>query len=189
MLLIVLLCLGALLIAAVAIVLWGIGTYNRLVQMRNKIDYTWAQVDVVLKKRFDLVPGLVETVRGYAKHESETLEKVIQARSMLSRAGTVAEQAEANNFLTGALKSIFALAEAYPELKANEGFLRLQEELTNIENKLVYQRQFYNDTVYAFNTVIMQFPTNVIAGMFKFAPRDLFKTEQEEEREPVRFSF
>ncbi|MBP5273478.1 MAG: LemA family protein [Abditibacteriota bacterium] len=168
---------------------WVISTYNSLVQARNKTDYTWAQVDVILKKRFDLVPGLVETVRGYAAHEKETLAKVIEARSRITTAGSVSETADANNMLTGALRSLFAVAEAYPDLKANAGFISLQEELTNIENKIAYQRQFYNDSVYAFNTRIQQFPTVIVARIFGFGAKDLFNTEQAEEREPVKFSF
>src|SRR5512146_1934968 len=143
-------------ILAVIVILFliFIGIYNGLVGLRNQLENAWAQIDVQLKRRYDLIPNLVETVKGYAKHERETFEKVIQARNMAIGAKSVAERAEAENILTGALKSLFAVAEAYPDLKANQNFLRLQEELSGTESKIAYARQFYNDNVMAYNTKI-----------------------------------
>ena len=180
---------AVLLIVAVGIALWVISVYNTLIRVRNKTDLNWAQVDVVLKKRFDLVPGLVETCKGYAAHEKDTFDRIARARGLMNSAGTVAEQANANNVLTSALKTLFAVAEAYPELKANENFMHLQTELTAIEDKIVYQRQFYNDSVYAYNTMIQQFPVVLVAKAFRFTEKELFNTTDEEEREPVKFTF
>ena len=175
-------------IIAVVVVLWLMGTYNNFIQIRNKCDYAWSQIDVMLKKRFDLIPNLVETVKGYAAHEKEVFENVAKARSMMQNATGVADQAQANNMLTGTLKTLFAVAENYPELKANENFMNLQEELSDIETKISYQRQFYNDAVYAFNTAIQQFPGNILAGIFHFTPKEFFKTD-ESERENVKVKF
>src|SRR3989454_10983891 len=141
----------------VVLVLWLVGIYNGLVRARNETKNAWSQIDVQLKRRHDLIPNLVETVKGYAKHERETFERVMQARNMAMAAKGVAERVEAENVLTGALKSLFALAEAYPELKANQNFLRLQEELTSTENKVAFSRQFYNDSVMGYNTQIEGF--------------------------------
>ncbi|HVM61550.1 MAG TPA: LemA family protein [Verrucomicrobiae bacterium] len=173
----------------VIVFLWIAGTYNSLIRLRNQLENAWAQIDVQLKRRHDLIPNLVETVKGYAKHESGTLEAVIQARNMAVSAKTVGERAEAENVLTGALKSLFAVAEAYPDLKANQNFLALQEELTSTENKISFSRQFYNDTVMTFNTRLEVFPTNVIAGMFHFARHDFFEVKAEEEREAPKVQF
>jgi len=178
-----------LVVILIIIVSWVVGIYNKLVASRNKVDYTWSQIDVMLKKRFDLIPNLVETVKGYASHEKEVLENVTKARNMMAGSQGVAGQAEADNMLTGALKSLFAVAESYPNLKANENFLSLQAELSDIESKIAYQRQFYNDAVYGFNTLIQVFPSNILAGMFNFTAREYFKTENEEERQPVKVSF
>jgi LemA protein len=145
--------------------------------LRNRVDNAWAQIDVQLKRRYDLIPNLVETVKGYASHEKETLERVIQARNMAMAATGVEQQGQAENMLTGALKSLFAVAEAYPDLKANQNFMQLQEELTNTEGKIAYARQFYNDSVMSFNTAIQSFPTNVLAGMFGFGEREYFEIE------------
>src|SRR5919109_80199 len=156
----------ALIVIVVLVVLLGLYlmvTYNGLVSLRNRIEYAWAQIDVQLKRRYDLIPNLVETVKGYAAHERETLDAVITARNAGMNAGTPQEQAAAENQITGALKSIFALSEAYPELKANQNFLQLQEELTGTEGRIAYARQFYNDTVLRLNTKIQSFPTNVPA--------------------------
>jgi LemA protein len=186
---------GVLIILAVfgAIVLgllfWVIGTYNGLVRLRNQIENAWAQIDVQLKRRYDLIPNLVETVKGYAKHERETLEKVIQARNMAMQAKGVAERAEAENILSGTLKSLFALSEAYPDLKANQNFLRLQEELTSTENKVAFSRQFYNDSTMTYNTRIEQFPANIIASMFRFTRRDFFEVKAGAEREAPKVAF
>lgn len=164
-------------------------SYNRLVTLRNRIDNAWAQIDVQLRRRYDLIPNLVETVKGYAKHERETFEKVTEARAKMASATTVKEQADANNMISQALKSLFAVAEAYPELKANQNFLALQEELTGTEGKIAYARQFYNDNVMQFNTLQQTFPTNLMASMFGFKPRDYFETEEPTAREPVKVSF
>ncbi len=169
-------------IILVAIIAWLIGVYNGLVRLRNQLKNAWAQIDVQLKRRYDLIPNLVETVKGYATHERETMEKVIQARNMAISAKGVAEQAQAENFLTGALKSLFAVSEAYPDLKANQNFLRLQEELTSTENKIAFARQFYNDTTMGFNTRIESFPVNLLAGIFNFKKAEFFETEAETER-------
>ncbi|MCD6282294.1 LemA family protein [bacterium] len=172
----------------VIIVLWLIALYNRFVVLRNRIEGSWAQVDVQLKKRYDLVPNLVETVKGYAKHEREVFEKVTEARSKAISAQNVADQGEAENLLTGALKSLFAVAEAYPELKANVNFLQLQEELSAIENKIAYARQHFNDVVLAFNTQRQKFPDNIVAGMMGLVARDYFEIE-EAAREAPKVSF
>jgi LemA protein len=163
--------------------------YNRLVTLRNRIDNAWAQIDVQLRRRYDLIPNLVETVKGYAKHERETFEKVTEARAKMASATTVKESADANNMISQALKSLFAVAEAYPELKANQNFLALQEELTGTEGKIAYSRQFYNDNVMQFNTLQQTFPTNMIASMFGFKSRDYFETEEPAAREPVKVQF
>lgn len=178
-------------IAAVVVLLllWVAGAYNGLVRLRNQLENAWAQIDVQLKRRCDLIPNLVETVKGYAKHESGTLEKVIQARNMALAAKTVGERAEAENVLTGTLKSLFAVAEAYPDLKANQNFLRLQEELTSTENKVSFSRQFYNDSVLAYNTAIEVFPRNIIAGIFNFARREFFEVKEAGQREAPKVAF
>ena len=173
--------LGLLIIITIAI-------YNRLVVLRNRIENAWAQIDVQLKRRTDLVPNLIETVKGYVKHERGTLEAVTQARAAVVKGGSVGAQAQANNVLTDALKSVFAVAEAYPDLKANQNFLLLQEELSGIENKIAYARQFYNDSVLSMNQATQVFPSNVIAGTFGFKEHEYFET-QGTEREPVKVQF
>jgi LemA protein len=162
--------------------------YNGLVKLRNKVENAWAQIDVQLKRRHDLIPNLVETVKGYATHEKETLERVVQARNMAVAATGPQEQAQAENMVTGALKSIFALSEAYPDLKANQNFLNLQEELTSSEDRISYARQFYNDTVNRYNTKIQTFPSVFVAGMFRFNQREYFEAEGDA-RGPVQVSF
>jgi LemA protein len=179
----------ALIVTALVIIGWLIAAYNGLVQLRNQLDNAWAQIDVQLKRRYDLIPNLVETVKGYAKHERETFERVTQARNMAVSAKSVGERAEAENMLTGALKSLFAVAEAYPELKANQNFLGLQEELTSTENKISFARQFYNDNAMAYNTRIQTFPTMFIAGMFQFTKRDFFEVKAAAEREAPKVAF
>lgn len=159
---------------AVAIAIIVIALYNNLVQLRNRVDNAWAQIDVQLQRRLDLIPNLVETVKGYAAHESGTFEAVTQARSAVMDATTPEAKMQADNALTGTLKSLFAVAEAYPELKANTNFQQLQSELTATEDKISYMRQSYNDTVMSYNTAIQTFPGNVIAGMFHFELRDSF---------------
>lgn len=173
----------------VLVLLWAIAAYNGLVRLRNEIENAWAQVDVQLKRRHDLIPNLVETVKGYAAHERETLEKVIAARSAAMNATGVEQRADAENMLTGALKSLFALSEAYPDLKANTNFLALQEELTSTENKVAFARQFYNDRTLAYNTQTEQFPTNVIAGMFSFKRKPFFEVTAAAEREVPKVAF
>lgn len=173
------------LLLAVAIV---VGMYNALVRLRNRIDAAWAQIDVQLQRRIDLIPNLVETVKGYAAHEAQTLEKVTRARNMAVEATGPAQAAQADNMLTGALKSLFAVSEAYPDLKANQNFLSLQEELAGTEGKIAYARQFYNDRVLSYNTKIETVPSVVIARMFNFEAREYFETD-EPSRGPVEVSF
>ncbi len=179
--------IGLLAIVGLAII-FVIAIYNRLIVLRNRIDNSWAQIDVQLKRRYDLIPNLVETVKGYAKHEKTVFEEVTKARTQAINAGTVQEQSNAENMLTGALKSLFAVAENYPDLKANENFLMLQEELSGTESKIAYARQFYNDTVMKFNTTIQTFPNNLLAGMLGFNQRDYFEIE-EASREAVKVDF
>jgi len=171
----------------VALVFAGL-TYNSLVSKRAQIDNAWSQIDVQLKRRFDLVPNLVETVKGYAKHEKSVFENVTKARSAIAGAQGLADKAQAENMLSSTLKSLFAVAENYPQLKANENFKMLQEELAGIENKIAYSRQFYNDTVLSYNTAIQTVPTNLIAGAFGFVMREFFKAE-ETERQNVKVQF
>ncbi len=173
----------------VVLVLWAIGIYNMLVRQKNEVDNSWAQIDVQLKRRYDLIPNLVETVKGYAKHEAGTLEKVVQARTMAMNAQGVADKAQAENMLTGALKSLFALSEAYPDLKANQNFLALQEELATTENKVGFARQYYNDSVMRYNTSIEQFPANLIANTFNFGRREFFEVKEEEVRQAPKVQF
>lgn len=168
-----------------AIVLWMAASYNGLVRLRNQVKNAWYQIDVQLKRRYDLIPNLVETVKDYMSYEQETLEKVIKARNMAINASGAKKQAEAENMLTGALKSLFAVVERYPELKSNENVQRLMEELTATENKISFARQFYNDSVYRYNTRIQVVPTNIIASMFNFKPQEFFEAPGEE-REAVR---
>jgi LemA protein len=167
----------------------AIGMYNSLVTLRNRCDNGWSQIDVQLRRRYDLIPNLVETVKGYAKHEREVFEKVTQARAAAVNAQSVKEQGQADNVLTGALKSLFAVAENYPELKANQNFLMLQEELAGTESKVAYARQFYNDTVMKFNMRQQVFPSNIIANMFGFKPREYFQIEEEVAKGPVKVQF
>lgn len=177
------------LIIVVVFFIFAVTIYNRLVNLRNRCDNSWAQVDVQLRRRYDLIPNLVETVKGYAKHEREVFEKVTEARSKAINAGTVKEQGQAENMLTGALKSLFAVVENYPELKANQNFLMLQEELAGTEGKIAYARQFYNDTIMKFNVKQQVFPSNIIANMFNFKENEYFEIEEPEARGPVKVKF
>lgn len=172
-------------------VLYVVAYYNKLVRYRNRVDNAWHQIDVQLKRRYDLIPNLVETVKGYAAHEKEVFEKVTQARAMGIKAQGVGEQAQAENAITQALKSLFAVAENYPELKANQNFLMLQEELAGTESKIAYARQFYNDSVMSYDTARQKFPGNIIAGMFSgnFTPREYFEIEVAAERAVPKVSF
>jgi len=154
-----------------------VGIYNRLVVLRNRVENAWSQIDVQLKRRYDLIPNLVETVKGYASHESGVFEAVTKARSAAINATGIEQQGQAENMLSGALKSLFAVAEAYPDLKANTSFLDLQAQLSEAENKIAYARQFYNDSVMSFNTAIQSFPNNILAGMFNFTAREYFEIE------------
>jgi len=177
------------LIIIVVIVFWFIGIYNRLVGLRNNVEASWKQVDVQLQKRYDLIPNLVETVKGYAAHEKTVFENVTAARAAAINAQGAAAQGQAENMLTGALKSLFAVAEAYPDLKANQNFLMLQQELANIENKIAYSRQHYNDVVRGYNTLQQQFPSNLVAGMASCKPGDYFEIEEPAAREVPKVSF
>jgi LemA protein len=180
-----------LIVIVVLVVLLGLYlmvTYNGLVSLRNRIENAWAQIDVQLKRRYDLIPNLVETVKGYAAHERETLDAVITARNAGMNASSPQEQAAAENQITGALKSIFALSEAYPDLKANQNFAQLQEELTGTEGRIAYARQFYNDTVYRYNTKIQSFPANILANSFRFREREYFQAD-DESRGPTQVQF
>lgn len=170
-------CFGAIILLVVVVAGIVIAIYNRLVTLRNRVDNAWSQIDVQLRRRYDLIPNLVETVKGYAKHEASVFEAVTEARSAAINATGVEAQGQAENMLTGALKSLFAVAEAYPDLKANQNFLQLQQELTNTESKIAYSRQFYNDSVMSFNTATQTFPSNVLAGMFGFTARAYFEIE------------
>jgi LemA protein len=165
-----------------------VGMYNGLVQARLRVKEAWSGIDVQLKRRASLIPNLVETVKGYAAHERETLENVTAARAQLQQAGSPGAAAEANNMLTQTLRSLFAVAEAYPDLKANENFMHLQQELADTEDKIAYARQFYNTNVLSYNTKTQTFPTLIFAGMFNFEQEEFFEAE-EEAREDVRVSF
>ena len=176
----------------VVIALWVLSTYNSFVRLTVNSKEAWADIDVQLKRRYDLIPNLVNTVKGYASHESATFEKVTEARSKAMQAGTPAEKGEAENMLAGTLKSLFAISEAYPELKANQNFLALQTELSDTENKIQASRRFYNGNVRDLNTAIEMFPGNVIAGMFpKFAKMDFFQLGEGEQaaKQPVEVKF
>lgn len=177
------------LIIVVTIVIFIITTYNGLVKSRLKVKNAWSQIDVQLQRRFDLIPNFVETVKGYMTHEKETLTKVTELRSSWANANSVNEKAELNNQLSDTLKTIMAVSENYPDLKANQNFLDMQEELRNTENKISFSRQFYNDTVTMYNTKLEVFPSNIIAGWFKFTQETLFAAESEEARKNVKVDF
>lgn len=169
-----------------------ISLYNGLIRLKNRVDEAWSDIDVQLKRRYDLIPNLINTVKGYAAHERETLENVVKARNIAMAAqnsGDAKAQGEAENALSSTLKSIFALAENYPDLKANQNFLELQRELSDTENKIQASRRFYNGNVRNFNTKIQTFPNNIIAGWLKFSERKYFEIENEEERENVEVKF
>lgn len=170
------------------IVIWIIAKYNQLVSLRNRIENAWSQIDVQLKRRYDLIPNLVETVKGYASHEKEVFEKVAEARSAMMDAKGVEEQGKAQNQITQALKSVFAVAEAYPELKANENFTMLQQELSGTEGKIAMARQIYNDTVMSYNTLLQSFPANMIASSLGFSQHEYFPMD-DASRENVQVKF
>jgi LemA protein len=160
------------------LLLYGVVSYNRLVRLRNQIDNAWSQIDVQLRRRYDLIPNLVETVKGYAKHERELFERVTAARAAGIAATTVGEQARAENQITQALRQLLAVVESYPELKANQNFLALQEELTATEGRIAFARQFYNDQVLAYNNLVQQFPSRIVAELGGFRPREYFEIEE-----------
>jgi LemA protein len=171
------------------VLLFGVFTYNRLVRLRVRVENAWSQIDVQLRRRYDLIPNLIETVKGYAAHEREVFEDVTKARAMAQEASGVRNQADAENQVTQSLRQLLAVAENYPELKANQNFLALQEELTGTESKIAYARQFYNDEVAALNTLIQSFPASIVAGMGHFTPREFFEIDGEQARGPVRVQF
>ena len=182
----------ALVIIAVALALlivFAIGIYNALIRLRNQVDNAWSQIDVQLKRRHDLIPNLVETAKGYMKHERETFEAITNARSQAMGAKTVAEASKAEGALGEALSKFMLVVENYPDLKANQNFLSVQEELTGTENRIAFARQSYNDQVLFFNNKIQMFPSNIIAGMFSFGKRDFFEIEIAAEREVPKVSF
>ena len=179
---IILIIIGVIVVAIISM-------YNSLVQSKIKVDNAWSQIDVQLQRRFDLIPNFVETVKGYMTHEKETFEKIAALRTSWANANTVSEKAELDGELSTALKTIMAVSENYPELKANQNFSELSEELRNTENKISFSRQFYNDTVTMYNTKLEVFPSNIIAGMFHFTARDLFKAESDEARKNVKVDF
>ncbi|MGH2787097.1 MAG: LemA family protein [Actinomycetota bacterium] len=170
------------------LVVIAVAIYNRLVRLRNRIDAAWSQIDVQLRRRYDLIPNLVETVKGYASHERETFESVTRARQQAVDARGVADQAQAENFLTQTLRQLFAVAEAYPQLQADQNFRALQEELTGTEGRIAFSRQFYNEQLLAYDNARETFPTNVIAGAFNFEAKQYFEAETES-REPVKVDF
>ena len=177
------------LIVVVVIILIFVVMYNGLVQSRNKVKNAWSQIDVQLQRRFDLIPNFVETVKGYMAHEKETFEKIAALRTSWANTNSISEKAKLDNELSTSLKTIMAVSESYPELKANQNFSDLSEELRNTENKISFSRQFYNDAVTMYNTKLQVFPSNIIAGMFNFTARDLFKAESDEARKNVKVDF
>ncbi|HEY4506705.1 MAG TPA: LemA family protein [Candidatus Paceibacterota bacterium] len=177
------------LLVVVVVALWFMGAFNILVRSRNRVKESWSDIDVQLKRRYDLIPNLVETVKGYASHESQVFERVTKARSAAMGASSIAEHGQAENMLSGALKSLFALSEAYPTLRASENFAKLQDELSDTENKIQAARRFYNTNVMTINTQIEQFPTNIVAGMFGFKKEQFFELDNAAQREPVKVAF
>lgn len=178
-----------LLIVVVLLVLWVVAAYNSFIRLVNRGKEAWSDIDVQLKRRYDLIPNLVQTVKGYALHESQAFENVTRARSAAMSAGSLAEKGEAENMLTGALKSLFAVSEAYPDLKANQNFLKLQDELSDTENKIQAARRFYNTNVRDLNTKAESFPSNIIAGVFKIGKMEYFELENDAAKEPVAVNF
>jgi LemA protein len=183
---IILIIIGVLLVGGV---LWVIGAYNGFIRMRNAVEEAFSTMDVYMKKRYDLIPNLVETVKGYAAHEAGTFEKVVQARNMAQNATTVEDRIKGENMLTGTLKSLFAIAEAYPDLKANTNFMDLQAQLQKVEEDIANSRKFYNAVVREFNTKVESFPSNIIAGIFGFIRKAMFEVSEEAERQNVKVQF
>jgi LemA protein len=186
---VLLIIFGGLFFFALILVVWVIGVYNSLVGLRNMVKNAWAQIDVQLKRRHDLIPNLIETVKGYAKHESGTLEAVIAARNQAVKATSIEDSIKAEQQLGGALGRLMVVMEAYPDLKANSNFLSLQEELTSTENKISFARQYYNDEVMKYNTRLESFPANLVAGPFQFKPATFFEVTNEKEREAPQVKF
>jgi LemA protein len=179
-----------LIVAAVAVlVIYVIYVFNKLVRTKNRVNNAWSQIDVQLRRRYDLIPNLVETVKGYATHERELFEEVAHARATGEQASTVEDQATAENQITSGLRRLIAVAENYPELKANQNFLGLQEELSGTESKIAFARQFYNDQVAILNTLIESFPSNIVAKVFAYRPREFFEIDEMAARGPVTTSF
>ncbi|BDF59366.1 membrane protein [Christensenellaceae bacterium] len=181
--------IGVVAAIVVIIVIWYIVAYNNFIKMKNSIEEAFATIDVYLKKRFDLIPNLVETVKGYAQHEKGTLEQVTAARSNVANSTTTEERLQNENILTGTLRSLFAVAEAYPDLKANTNFLDLQNQLNMVETDIANARKYYNANVRMFNTKLETFPTNLIARKFKFTKQPMFEVENQQERENVKVQF
>ena len=177
------------LIIILLLVIAVIVMYNNLVRLRQKVKNSWSQIDVQLQRRFDLIPNLIETVKGYMKHEENVLTKVTEIRTSWAKASSVAEKAELDNQLSGALKTIMAVSESYPDLKASQNFSELQQELQNTENKISFSRQFYNDSVTMYNMKLEVVPSNIIASIFNFKPEELFKAESDEARKNVKVDF
>ena len=177
------------LVIVIVLIIWFVGIYNRLVGFRNRVDTEWADIDVQLKRRYDLIPNLVETVKGYAAHEKETLENIVKARQLGIDAKTVQQQGEAEGFIASALKRLFALAEAYPNLKANENFLHLQGQLSELEDFISKARESYNESVLQYNNTVQMFPSNIVAGIAGFGLRELFEVELPEMREVPKVEF
>ena len=174
---------------AVLFILWLFGLYNACIRLRNRVKNAWAQIDVQLKRRYDLIPNLVNTVKKFLEHEKDVLTAVTEARSACMKNQGVKEQAQSENMLSGALKSLFAVSEAYPELKSDQNMMQLQEELTATENRISFARQHYNDSVMRFNSMTQRIPTNIVASMGGFQPEEFFEIEEPAERENVKVSF
>ena len=179
----------AIIVVIVVIIAWFIGTYNKLIRGKNRVEEGWSDIEVQLKRRYDLIPNLVETVKAYAKHEATVFEKVTEARGLAMQARGMAEKAKAENMLSETLKSLFAVTENYPDLKASQNFLQLQDELSDTENKIQASRRFYNGQVRDFNIMLQMFPTNMIAGWFKFSAKEFFGVSSEAEREAPKVQF
>ena len=177
------------LIIIVLLIVFVVSLYNGLVSLKMKVQNAWSQIDVQLERRFDLIPNFVETVKGYMSHEQDTLTRVTELRTSWANATSVKDKADIDGELSSALKTIMAVSENYPELKANQNFMQLSDELRSTENKIAFSRQFYNDTVTMYNTKLQVFPSNIIAGMFNFTPADLFKTDSDEARKNVKVDF
>lgn len=181
--------IGAVAFIALVLVIWGISTYNKFIKMKNNNEEAYSNMDIYLKKRFDLIPNLVETVKGYAKHESETLTAVMKARNSIVTAGTTAEKVQKENVLTSTLRSLYKVTENYPQLKADKHFSELMSSLSKIEEEITYARKFYNGNVKEFNTKLAIFPSSIIAKWFKFEKQPLFEVEAPEERKNVKVQF